>query len=186
MKRGYFGFLNLGLVALVITVSRTVTVADPHQIRWFADEISANSVNTANDYADPKLEVSFDDTYIIVDSNGIPNFEFVSTTPNGLAAQNFKWEIPRFPEPASQPAQIPLLGTVAVTVTVCVPSSVLVVEDGTTFNTDVAVFSVTHVGNEPIPVTAAVSVIVAPCHCEAFVVKSTSASVFVLWNERLL
>ena len=104
-------------MALVITVSRTVTVADPHQIRWFADEISANSVNTANDYADPTLKVSFDDTYIIVDSNGIPNFEFVSTTPNGLAAQNFKWEIPRFSEPASQLTQIPLLGTVAVTVT---------------------------------------------------------------------
>ena len=89
--------------------------ADPHQVRWFATGISPHPKNTAGGFPDPELAVSFDDDFIIVESNGIPTFEFVSTTPNGLRGQNFEWEIPRFPEPADELTQIPLLGTVAVT-----------------------------------------------------------------------
>ena len=89
--------------------------ADPHQVRWFATEILPHPRNKARGYPDPELEVSFDDDSIVVESNGIPTFEFVSTTPNGLRGQNFEWQIPRHPEPADELTQIPLLGTVAIT-----------------------------------------------------------------------
>ena len=60
------------------------------------------------------MEVSFNNEEILVTSNGIPTFEFVSVTPNGLRGQDFKWAIPCFPEPADELTQIPLLGRVAI------------------------------------------------------------------------
>lgn len=89
--------------------------ADPHQVRWFATEIAPNPKNKSEGYPDPELEVTYDDEFIIVKSNGIPTFEFSATTPNELDEQEFEWEIPRFPEPADEPTQIPLLGTAAIT-----------------------------------------------------------------------
>ena len=108
---------KLPLVVGASTVFYRVKIegADPHQVRWFATEISPHPKNKSNGYPDPELAVSFDDDSIIVESNGIPTFEFVTTTPNGLRGQNFDWEIPRFPEPADELTQIPLLGTVAIT-----------------------------------------------------------------------
>ena len=108
---------KLPLVVGASTVFYRVKIeeADPHQVRWFATEISPHPKNKSNGYPDPELAVSFDDDSIIVESNGIPTFEFVTTTPNGLRGQNFEWEIPRFPEPADELTQIPLLGTVAIT-----------------------------------------------------------------------
>ncbi|MBC8244654.1 MAG: YHYH protein [Verrucomicrobia bacterium] len=108
---------ELPLVVGAETVFYRVKIegADPHQVRWFATAISPNPQNKANGYPDPDLAVSFDDDAILVTSNGIPTFEFVSTTPNGLRGQDFEWAIPRFPEPADEPTQIPLLGTVAIT-----------------------------------------------------------------------
>ncbi|MBL4641205.1 MAG: YHYH protein, partial [Verrucomicrobiales bacterium] len=108
---------KLPLVVGASTVFYRVKIegADPHQVRWFATEISPHPKNKSNGYPDPELAVSFDDDSIIVESNGIPTFEFVTKTPNGLRGQNFDWEIPRFPEPADELTQIPLLGTVAIT-----------------------------------------------------------------------
>ncbi|MEC8972909.1 MAG: YHYH protein, partial [Verrucomicrobiota bacterium] len=108
---------KLPLVVGAETVFYRVKIAgvDPHQVRWFATAVSPHPRNKARGYPDPELEVSFDDDFIVVESNGIPTFEFVSTTPNGLRGQNFKWAIPRFPEPADELTQIPLLGTVAIT-----------------------------------------------------------------------
>jgi len=108
---------KLPLVVGASTVFYRVKIegADPHQVRWFATGISPHPKNKSNGFPDPELEVSFDDDFIVVASNGIPTFEFVSTTPNGLRGQNFEWEIPRFPEPADELTQIPLLGTVAIT-----------------------------------------------------------------------
>ena len=108
---------NLPLVVGGTTVFYRVKIedADPHQVRWFATEILPDPRNKARGYPDPELAVSFDDDFIVVESNGIPTFEFVSTTPNGLRGQNFEWQIPRDPEPADGLTQIPLLGTVAIT-----------------------------------------------------------------------
>ncbi|MDP7049706.1 MAG: YHYH protein [Verrucomicrobiota bacterium] len=108
---------NLPLLVGAETVFYRLKIegADPHQVRWFATGISPHPSNTAQGYPDPELEVSFNDDEILVISNGIPTFEFVSTTPNGLRGQDFEWAIPRFPEPADELMQIPLLGTVAIT-----------------------------------------------------------------------
>ena len=53
---------------------------------------------------------------MIIESNGIIGYEFVSITPNGLQAQNHNWEIPLNPQIAAETTDIPLLGTVAVSV----------------------------------------------------------------------
>lgn len=69
-----------------------------------------------SEYPDPTLNAFCNSTSLIVDSNGIPNFEFVPTTPNQLQAQNFHWVIPLTPT-TGETQNIPLLGPVAVTVT---------------------------------------------------------------------
>lgn len=74
-----------------------------------------NYVQTQN-YPSPELNVYCQNGAMIVESNGIPNFEFVSITPNGLQAQNNFFEIPLNPVISAQPSEIPLLGPVAVAV----------------------------------------------------------------------
>ncbi|KAA3643032.1 MAG: YHYH protein [Chloroflexi bacterium] len=77
-------------------------------------DVQADPNNSA--YADPELNVYCTESTVVVESNGIPNFEFVSTTPNGLQAQNYTWEIPLEPVVAAQTSDIPLLGTIGFTV----------------------------------------------------------------------
>lgn len=66
-------------------------------------------------YPDPEVSASCTDTELIVDSNGIPGYEFQATTPNDLAAQDHHFVFPRMPTRGGQD-EIPLLGTVAVAV----------------------------------------------------------------------
>ncbi len=68
-------------------------------------------------YPDPVLNVTCDGDNMVVQSNGIPTFEFVQITPNDLQAQNYTWIIPTTPVEASQPSDIPLLGAIGITVT---------------------------------------------------------------------
>lgn len=74
-------------------------------------DVQAAPENSA--YPAPELSVECTEDSIIVTSNGIPNFEFLQTTPNALTAQNFVWEIPLEPTLAEETTQIPILGTVA-------------------------------------------------------------------------
>ena len=67
-------------------------------------------------YPDPSLDVYCEDDMIHVLSNGIPHYNFVQITPNNLQAQNYHWEIPRFPVDNGQNNTIPLLGTVGIAV----------------------------------------------------------------------
>ena len=64
----------------------------------------------------PQLNVYCNDQNMVIESNGIPNFEFTQITPNSLQEQNFTWSIPLNPTPAAETSSIPLLGTVAVAV----------------------------------------------------------------------
>jgi hypothetical protein len=64
----------------------------------------------------PELNVYCDDETIIVEANGIPNFEYTQVTPNGLAEQNYRWQIPLEPTEAVETSQIPLTGPVAIAV----------------------------------------------------------------------
>ncbi len=67
-------------------------------------------------YPDPELEATCEEDELVVRSNGIPNFEFVRITPNDLAAQDYTWRMPIEPTPLEEPADIPLLGPVAIAV----------------------------------------------------------------------
>jgi hypothetical protein len=77
-------------------------------------ELSADPANSA--YDDPSVEVICSDETIQVLSNGIPGYEFVPVTPNGLSSQDWDWEITRSPEVAAEMTDIPLLGTAGFTV----------------------------------------------------------------------
>lgn len=68
-------------------------------------------------YASPELTVTCDEQNMIVQSNGIPTFEFVQITPNDLQEQNYTWQIPINPVEADETTDVPLLGTMGITVT---------------------------------------------------------------------
>jgi hypothetical protein len=64
------------------------------------------------DYPAPTLSAKCTDTSFVVDSNCIPPYTFVQTTPNPLTANNEHYEIPLHPTVAAKTTEIPLLGTV--------------------------------------------------------------------------
>lgn len=64
----------------------------------------------------PQLNVTCTPNTVIVESNGMPNFEFVQITPSSLQSQSHRWEFPLIPTLADTPTDIPLLGPVAVAV----------------------------------------------------------------------
>ena len=63
-------------------------------------------------YDAPELSGWCEGDAFIVESNGMPTYTFVPTTPNALVAQDNRWEIPRSPAVADAPTDIPLLGLV--------------------------------------------------------------------------
>ena len=73
--------------------------------------LTADPANAA--YPDPFVQAECVGDELVVTSNGIPEYEFIPLTPNGLAAQDWEWTIPRTPEVAATPTDIPLLGTAA-------------------------------------------------------------------------
>ncbi len=74
-------------------------------------EVSADPANGA--YPDPSVQVSCNSKYLKVRSNGIPNYEFVQTTPNELQAQDHTFKVPLYPALVGETTEIPLLDTVA-------------------------------------------------------------------------
>ena len=66
--------------------------------------------------ADPMLRAGCTQSHLAVQSNGIPNFEFVQITPNDLQRQRYSWRIPRQPRAATNKTRIPLLGPVAIAI----------------------------------------------------------------------
>ncbi len=79
-------------------------------------KVTANAKNKQKGYPDPKLSVTCSSSTVIIDSNNIPNFEFVQTTPNPLQAQNLHLELALKPALASSVTAAPLGGPIAVTV----------------------------------------------------------------------
>lgn len=77
-------------------------------------DIQAHPQNS--EYPAPQFSVTCTNGQVIVQSNGIPNFEFVPTTPNQLREQNFTFTFPETPTAVANPTDIPLGGAVAVTV----------------------------------------------------------------------
>ena len=75
-----------------------------------------NYDGAGDSYPKPHLDVYCDDEFVYVNSNGIPHYTFVQTTPNALSEQDYLWEIPLNPKSASQTSEIPLLGLVGFSV----------------------------------------------------------------------
>ena len=100
--------------SLILTTTGSAA-AIPSQVKWFATNVATHSQN--GEYEAPSLAISWNSDYLIVKSNGIPTFEFVETTPAELRSQDYSWEIPLNPEPASSSSQVPLLGPIAITTT---------------------------------------------------------------------
>jgi len=73
-----------------------------------------NSYEQTGSYADPFLAVTCTDDFVVVQSNGIPNFEFQQTTPNALQEIDSTYNIPRNPELAAQTTEIYYTGPVGI------------------------------------------------------------------------
>lgn len=71
----------------------------------------AKSPGAGANYPAPTLSAACSGNSFIVDSNGIPTYTFVATTPNPLKAQAMHYQIPRYPAIAAQTTALPLLGT---------------------------------------------------------------------------
>jgi hypothetical protein len=70
------------------------------------------------DYAMPSVAVECTDTELVVTSNGMPGYEFVEMTPNGLQEQNWEWRVALRPEVADEPTSIvDVLGALGFTTT---------------------------------------------------------------------
>ena len=94
-------------------ITTTEVTKNCEQSNNFID-IKANEAN--NLYPSPKLEVRCEGDLLIIKSNGIPVFEFKTTTPNPLLEQSHNWSIPQNPKLADSITDLPLLGTVAVAI----------------------------------------------------------------------
>jgi hypothetical protein len=80
------------------------------------DFLDVTGASAGAGYPAPTLDARCEGDLLIVDSNGIPNFSFVAITPNALAAQTYRWEIPLSPAAAATSADVPLVGPSAIAV----------------------------------------------------------------------
>ncbi len=78
--------------------------------------MDVSTYQQTQNYPAPTLSVACSDTVMTVNSNGIPNFEFVQITPSDLQAQSYAWQIPLNPQQAASTSSIPLLGPVAIAI----------------------------------------------------------------------
>ena len=70
------------------------------------------------DYAMPQVAVECTADEVVVTSNGMPGYEFVAKTPNGLAEQTWEWHVPLNPALADQITSIvDVLGPLGFTTT---------------------------------------------------------------------
>jgi hypothetical protein len=103
------------------SVSRAVTVTVPpvgtntSPCNHFL-AVTANAVNKSKGYPDPVLLATCTDSSFTVQSNGIPNFEFVISNPNQLKAQNYNFSLPRNPSFAASTTAVPLGGSIGITI----------------------------------------------------------------------
>ena len=83
---------------------------------WQAALFTERLADPANsDYPDPSVTAGCTETTLVVESNGIPDYEFVPITPNPMEAQDFLWEITLSPVLDDGPTELPLLATVGFT-----------------------------------------------------------------------
>jgi hypothetical protein len=76
----------------------------------------SGSEGPGDEYGRPMVAARCDGADLVVTSNGLPTYRYVPVTPNGLAAQDYEWHVPRRPAMAAQTTAIPLLGTIGFSV----------------------------------------------------------------------
>lgn len=112
-----FGFRLAILFMLIAMVSVNGLSAQEETVDCPTDNfIDVQPAEGNEAYPDPELAVSCTNDTMVIESNGIPNFEFMQITPNDLAVQEFVWEIPLNPIMADEPTDIPLLGAIGIAV----------------------------------------------------------------------
>jgi len=67
-------------------------------------------------YPTPSLAVGCTSATVTVQSNGIPTYQYVALTPNGLQAKSYTFAFPRNPSVAAATTNVPLLGNMGVAV----------------------------------------------------------------------
>jgi hypothetical protein len=122
------GFVGVGISTITasakdggdlsVSTSFTVTVtasASASPCSHFL-AVTANAVNKSKGYPDPVLAATCSNSSFTVQSNGIPNFEFVMSNPSQLKAQSYNFSLPRNPTFAASTTAVPLGGTIGITV----------------------------------------------------------------------
>jgi hypothetical protein len=104
-------------IATAVATATPTTPATPVSNACPSDKFIDVQPDPANSaYPAPQLSVTCNSTQMTVQTNNIPNFEFVQVTPNQLKAQNYTFHFPLQPTVASSPSSIPLGGPSALTV----------------------------------------------------------------------
>jgi hypothetical protein len=81
-----------------------------------ADFLDVSAGSAGDGYPAPFLAVGCYGDEVVVDSNGIPSFEFEQVTPNALEEHDHTFRFPRAPAPAARTTAVPLGGEIAVAV----------------------------------------------------------------------
>lgn len=83
------------------------------------EAIAANfvSLGSANaDLADPELSAACEGDEVVVNSNSIPDFPYVETSPGVPRAEDVEYRFPSNPEVAAETSEVPLLGALGVAI----------------------------------------------------------------------
>ena len=72
----------------------------------------------SNDFVDaPYVGVTCTSDELVVQANGVPHYEYVDMTPNGLQAKDHEWSVTLDPALTGDQEDVPLLGVIAFTLT---------------------------------------------------------------------
>jgi YHYH protein len=100
-----------------VTTTTAETPADPATGTCDSVTPTYRAVTSANaDLPNPVLTVTCDDGVVHVETNAIPDYPYVQTTPGELEARDATFEIPVTPTDAEIPGEIPRVGPSAVAI----------------------------------------------------------------------
>ena len=100
------------------TTSETLTSGTATDACYQADAFLdlRNLPGPGDAYPEPQLSARCEGEELIVESNGMPHYEYVAVSPAPLAEQTWEYHIPLVPVAASAPIEIPLLGDAGVVI----------------------------------------------------------------------
>ena len=108
--------VSIVATSIVMTTPRVSAAQNPCPTGMFPD-LSAVA-GPGGDYAKPTVTVKCTSSSLVVSSNGMPGYTFVSKTPNGLKEQKYTWTVPLKPVKKAKSTSIETrMGTLGFTVT---------------------------------------------------------------------